>query len=84
MNRRRFLTGVGGSFLALPFLESLRGARADAPSEPYVPLFVMRTGNGVQQEDNGEPDRFCHSPELRAAKADRPRLRQRLSRLLRR
>lgn len=58
MNRRLFLTGVGGSFLALPMLESLSKRASARDAEPAVPLFVMRTGNGVQQADGDEPDRF--------------------------
>jgi hypothetical protein len=51
------LTGLGGAVLGLPLLESIRPAGAAAPSAPHPVVFV-RTGNGVQQADNGEPDRY--------------------------
>ncbi len=49
--RRRFLRGIGGATLALPFLESLgwrRGAKAVAPERPIYSVF-MRQANGVAQ-----------------------------------
>ncbi len=60
MNRRRFLRGIGGATLALPFLGSLRprtvGA-AEGPKQAYS--FFIRQGNGVQQSGYGdEPERF--------------------------
>lgn len=61
INRRRFLKGIGGAVLALPFLESVRWvsrARAEEPSKPVYSFFI-RQGNGVQQAGYGsEPERF--------------------------
>ncbi|MEQ1501002.1 MAG: DUF1552 domain-containing protein [Myxococcota bacterium] len=58
-SRRAVLRGIGGVTLALPFLESLAGrsAGAAAPEVPHPAVF-LRQGNGVQQADNGEPDRY--------------------------
>jgi hypothetical protein len=61
IDRRRFLTGVGGAALALPFLESVRfvsRAGAAIPQKPVYSFFI-RQGNGVQQAGyNNEPERF--------------------------
>lgn len=63
ITRRRFLQGVGGAMLALPFLESVRftskEARA-ATDQPTVYSVFVRQGNGVQQEltSRNEPERF--------------------------
>ncbi len=60
INRRRFLLGVGGAMVSLPFLESVRfGARAGASTSPVFSVFV-RQGNGCQQAlaSRGEPERF--------------------------
>ena len=61
INRRRFLKGVGGAALALPFLESVRwSSRASAalPEKPVYSFFI-RQGNGVQQAGYAdEPERF--------------------------
>ena len=63
INRRRFLTGLGGAVVALPVLESVRfygrgGARAQAAETPVFSFF-MRQGNGCQQAlGYGEPERF--------------------------
>ena len=48
-SRRKFLVGVGGAVVGLPFLEGLvpKEARADAAPPPFA-LFYRR-GNGVQQ-----------------------------------
>lgn len=57
ISRRRFLTGVGGAVVALPFLESVR-TRAATPERPIYSFFI-RQGNGVQQAGyNNEPERF--------------------------
>lgn len=59
IKRRRFLQGLGGAMLALPFLESIRfvsGARAQSNRVVYS-VFV-RQANGVQQAMDGEPERF--------------------------
>ncbi|HEX5058661.1 MAG TPA: DUF1552 domain-containing protein [Kofleriaceae bacterium] len=61
ITRRRFLSGVGGAAVALPFLESVRfGSRANADTpEKRVYSFFIRQGNGCQQAGyNNEPERF--------------------------
>jgi hypothetical protein len=63
-NRRRFLRGVGGVVVALPFLESLRSstekqARAADGDVPAFAIFV-RQGNGVSQATD-EPERYWPS-----------------------
>lgn len=61
INRRRFLTGLGGAVVALPFLESVRwGSRASAagPGQKVYSMFI-RQGNGCQQAGYiDEPERF--------------------------
>ena len=61
IHRRRFLTGLGGAVVALPFLESVvfegSRARADVSSNPVFSVF-FKTNNGVAQASGGEPDRF--------------------------
>ena len=60
IKRRRFLQGLGGAMLALPFLESIRfisSARAQASNRTIYSVFV-RQGNGVQQAMDSEPERF--------------------------
>ncbi|MGE3629582.1 MAG: DUF1552 domain-containing protein [Sandaracinaceae bacterium] len=61
LHRRRFLRGLGGAVVALPFLESVMfvdssPARA-AGSRDVFTVFVKQ-GNGVQQAWSSEPDRF--------------------------
>jgi hypothetical protein len=61
INRRRFLKGVGGAAVALPFLESVRWVSRAGAAVPEVPVFsfFIRQGNGVQQAGYGsEPERF--------------------------
>ncbi|HEY5947947.1 MAG TPA: DUF1552 domain-containing protein [Kofleriaceae bacterium] len=61
ITRRRFLSGVGGAAVALPFLESVRWAsRAGAATpEKRVYSFFIRQGNGCQQAGyNDELERF--------------------------
>ncbi len=61
INRRRFLRGLGGAIVALPFLESVRWGRraAAAPSGTRVYSMFIRQGNGCQQAGYGnEPERF--------------------------
>jgi hypothetical protein len=62
MDRRRFLFGLGGAVVALPFLEGLsaRKSRAGDPPLHKFAIFV-RQANGVQQKENTEPDRFWPS-----------------------
>lgn len=60
IKRRRFLQGLGGAMIALPFLESIRfisSARAQA-SRPTIYSVFVRQGNGVQQAMDSEPERF--------------------------
>jgi hypothetical protein len=81
IKRRRFLTGVGGAVLALPFLESVvfpeNKARAGGAIRNVYSVFVKQ-GNGVQQAGSGEPERFwphelgALTPEImRSRDADR-------------
>lgn len=61
IQRRRFLRGLGGALVALPFLESVRflGRARAAGAELPVYSFFIRQGNGVQQAGFGnEPERF--------------------------
>jgi hypothetical protein len=61
INRRRFLTGVGGAVVALPLLESVRWASKAGAATPTTPVysFFIRQGNGCQQAGyNSEPERF--------------------------
>ena len=61
INRRRFLRGLGGAAVALPFLESVRWARPGVAAVPDKRVYSMfiRQGNGVQQAGfGGEPERF--------------------------
>lgn len=63
-SRRLVLKGLGGAVLALPLLESVRPAGA-AQGSPSHPIVFVRQANGVQQADNGEPDRYwprSHGP----------------------
>ncbi len=61
INRRRFLQGLGGVAVALPFLESVRWssrATAAVPAKRVYSMFI-RQGNGVQQAGyGGELERF--------------------------
>lgn len=60
-SRRRFLKGIGGVTVALPFLETLHAKKAWAapPNRPIYSVY-MRQGNGVQQAygSSAEPERF--------------------------
>jgi hypothetical protein len=61
-NRRRFLMGVGGAVVGLPFLEGLAPRTAKAATVPPFALF-HRQGNGVQQalfsgNPTAEPERW--------------------------
>ncbi len=50
LDRRRFLLGLGGVAVALPFLESLHVPRASAGPDRFRFAFFVRGGNGVAQE----------------------------------
>ena len=54
--RRKFLRGMGGVVLALPFLETFAPRRASAATYPPWAVF-MRQANGVVQETD-EPEMF--------------------------
>lgn len=63
ITRRRFLAGLGGATVALPFLESVRyfgtgRAHAEVLPGPAVYSVFIRQGNGCQQAGSGEPERF--------------------------
>jgi hypothetical protein len=62
INRRKFLTGLGGAMVALPALESVRflGGRKARAADSDLPVYsvFVRQGNGVQQARGSEPDRF--------------------------
>ena len=61
IKRRRFLKGLGGAAVALPFLESVRYVSKASAAGPTTPVysFFIRQGNGCQQAGyNSEPERF--------------------------
>ena len=73
-SRRKFLLGIGGAAVGLPFFEGLapKSARADAPVVPPYALFYRR-GNGVQQAiytRNTYPD--AHGPDGYWYQQDQP------------
>ena len=59
VGRRGFLVGLGGAMVTLPLLESFR-SRADAAGDPTHRRYAVfvRSGNGVQQAEGSEPERF--------------------------
>ncbi len=59
MNRRRFLKGLGGVVVGLPWLETFAG-RGKAFGAGTVPpfLIILRQANGVQQAVGNEPENF--------------------------
>jgi len=58
INRRRFLRGLFGVTVALPFLESLSGKKAEAGPGDVPPFAIfMRQANGVVQQTD-EPEMF--------------------------
>lgn len=58
MSRRRFLKGIGGVVVALPFLESFATREAVGQSERPIYSIFLRQGNGVAQATRDEPERF--------------------------
>ncbi|MBL9028588.1 MAG: DUF1552 domain-containing protein [Myxococcales bacterium] len=63
-SRRRFLRGMGGVAMALPFLESLAPRKSAKAADGDAPTFAIfiRQGNGFAQETfDGEPERFWPS-----------------------
>ncbi|MEM1414215.1 MAG: DUF1552 domain-containing protein [Myxococcota bacterium] len=59
MGRRFFLRGAFGATVGIPFLEGF-ARRVVSAQEMPTPRFAIftRQGNGVAQEDAGEPDRY--------------------------
>ncbi len=55
-DRRRFLLGLGGVAVALPFLESIHAPRARAGADIFRYAFFVRAGNGVAQLQRGWRD----------------------------
>jgi hypothetical protein len=55
-DRRRFLLGLGGVCVALPFLESIHAPRASAGPDRFRFAFFVRAGNGVAQQQRGWVD----------------------------
>lgn len=58
MDRRRFLLGLGGVAVALPFLEGLSARNAKAAPTPQKYAIFMRQANGVVQKQGTEPEMF--------------------------
>jgi hypothetical protein len=59
INRRLFLSGLGGVLVGLPLLEGLRPKSAEAAPPPDFRFAIfMRQGNGVAQKQGTEPERF--------------------------
>ncbi|GAB4197452.1 MAG: hypothetical protein OHK0013_05650 [Sandaracinaceae bacterium] len=56
LDRRRFLLGLGGVAVALPFLESIHAPRARAGEDRFRFAFFVRSGNGVAQRQRGWRD----------------------------
>ena len=59
--RRLFLRGAAGAVLALPFLETFAPRRAMAGGSGHRFAVFVRQGNGVQQKQGSEPERFWPS-----------------------
>lgn len=57
-SRRRFLQGLGGVTLALPFFESLQPRAAWGQSMRHRFLVVVRAGNGIVQEGSEVGEKF--------------------------
>jgi len=56
LDRRRFLLGVGGVAVALPFLESIHApSRVQAGPDRFRFAFFVRAGNGLAQQQRGWP-----------------------------
>lgn len=60
-SRRRFLQGLGGVTLALPFFESLMPRAAWGQSMRHRFMMVVRAGNGVVQEGSEAGEQFWPS-----------------------
>jgi hypothetical protein len=63
VTRRRFLQGLAGATVALPFLESVQflggpKARAAVVAGPPRYAVFVRQGNGCAQQTDSEPERF--------------------------
>ncbi len=62
MDRRRFLFGLGGVAVALPFLEGLAPKKAKA-ADPLPFAIFVRQANGVVQASGSEPERWWPSAQ---------------------
>jgi hypothetical protein len=59
LSRRAVLKGIGGTAIALPFLESLAGRRVAAADDAVEPFAIFfRQASGVAQSWGDEPERF--------------------------
>jgi hypothetical protein len=58
MDRRRFLVGLGGVTVALPFLEGLAPKTSKAAETASKFAIFLRQANGVVQRSGGEPERW--------------------------
>lgn len=61
IDRRRFLFGLGGVAVALPFLEGISSKSAKAAPTPQKYVIFMRQANGVVQKQGTEPEMFFPS-----------------------
>jgi hypothetical protein len=62
VNRRRFLAGLGGVAVGLPFLETFAPKKAVAAGDDAPPFAIFcRQANGVKQETDDESDDFWPS-----------------------
>jgi len=61
-SRRRFLAGLGGVAVGLPFLETFAPKEAVASGDDVAPFAIFcRQGNGVKQATDDESDEFWPS-----------------------
>jgi hypothetical protein len=60
VSRRRFLLGIGGVAVALPWLETFAPKTASAAPSGNAWTIILRTGNGVVQAHggNGDPEMY--------------------------
>jgi hypothetical protein len=62
LNRRRFIAGVGGAVVGLPFLETFAPKKAVASGNDVEPFAIfVRQANGVKQKTDDEGDEFWPS-----------------------
>lgn len=72
VSRRFYLKGVGGSALALPFLELLNGNKANAQVKPHTQYIVCYAGQAMGADGDRSLHRFV--PELEGPLASMPSL----------